>query len=114
VLKIDTGSGDVTASSLRSTDVNIDTGSGGVELDLLSDLASLYVDTGSGDVTVRIPATFGASVDIETSSGGFDLEDVVVKATRLEEDHVVGAIGDGKGRVKIETGSGGVRIVRTR
>ena len=113
VLKIDTGSGDVTASSIRSTDVNIDTGSGGVQLDLLSDLASLYVDTGSGDVTVRIPAAFGATLDIETSSGGIDLQDVVVKATRLEEDHVVGEIGDGKGRVKIETGSGGVRIVRT-
>lgn len=114
VLKIDTGSGDVTASSLKSTDVNIDTGSGGVQLDLASDLASLYVDTGSGDVTVRIPGTFGAAVDIETSSGGIDLQDVVLKATRLEEDHVVGEIGDGKGRVKIETGSGGVRLIRTR
>ena len=114
VLKIDTGSGAVTASSIRSKDVNIDTGSGGVQLDLLSDLASLYVDTGSGDVTVRIPAAFGAMVDIETSSGDIDLQDVVMKTTRLEEDHVVGEIGDGKGRVKIETGSGGVRIVRTR
>jgi len=114
VLKIDTGSGDVTASSVRATDVNIDTGSGGVQLDLLSDLQSLNVDTGSGDVTVRIPAVFGATVDIETSNGGIDLQDVALKATRLEEDHVVGEIGDGKGRVKIETGSGGVRLIRSR
>lgn len=114
VLKIDTGSGDVTASSLKSTDVNIDTGSGGVQLDLVSDVQSLYVDTGSGEVTVRIPASFGATVDIETSNGGIDLQDVALKATRLEEDHVVGEIGDGKGRVKIETGSGGVRLIRSR
>lgn len=113
-LKIDTGSGRVTASSVRSTGVNIDTGWGGVQLDLLSDLQSLYVDTGSGDVTIRIPAAFGAMVDIETSSGDIDLEDVAVTATRLEADHVTGRIGDGKGRVKIETGSGGVRLVRTR
>jgi len=39
---------------------------------------------------------------------------VALKATRLEEDHVVGEIGDGKGRVKIETGSGGVRLIRSR
>lgn len=114
VLKIDTGSGAVTTSAVRARDVRIDTGSGGVHLDLASDLESLSVDTGSGDVTVDLPADFGATVDIETSSGEIDLRDVTVRTTRLEEDHLTGQIGDGKGRMKIETGSGGVRLERAR
>jgi lia operon protein LiaG len=113
-LKIDTGSGDVTASGVRARDVSIDTGSGGVRLDLLTDIASLYVDTGSGDVTITVPPTLGARVDIETGSGGIELEGVSIKTTRLEKDHIVGEIGDGKGRVRIETGSGGVRLIRSR
>lgn len=114
VLKIDTGSGDVTASSVRASDVRIDTGSGNVRLDLLADLQSLDVDTGSGDVTINVPADLGAAVDIGTGSGDIDLQNVTVRTTRLEEDRLTGEIGDGKGRIRIETGSGGVRLVRTR
>jgi lia operon protein LiaG len=114
VLKVDTGSGEVTTSGVRANDVRIDTGSGSVRLDLLSDLESLSVDTGSGDVTVNLPVDFDAAVDIETSSGEIDLQNVTVRTTRLEEDHLTGQIGDGKGRMKIETGSGDVRLVRSR
>lgn len=112
-LNIDTGSGDVTTSQVRADDVTIDTGSGNVRLDLVSDLRSLYVDTGSGDVTVNVPPDLGATVDIDTGSGDIDLQNVTVRTTRLEKDHLTGEIGDGKGRMKIETGSGGVRLVRS-
>src|SRR6266516_3746642 len=112
VLKVATGSGNVTASGLKAPDANIDTGSGNVRLELLADAESLYVDTGSGDVTIEVPPQFGAHVDIETGSGGIELRGVSIRTTRLERDHVVGEIGDGKGRVKIETGSGGVTLQR--
>src|ERR1041385_5428933 len=114
VLMIDTGSGEVTASSVRANDVKIDTGSGNVRLDLLADLRALDVDTGSGDVTINVPADLGAEVDIETGSGDIDLQNVTVRTTRLERDHLTGEIGDGKGRIRIETGSGGVRLVRAK
>jgi hypothetical protein len=52
-------------------------------------------------------------VDIETGSGGIDLGGVPVTVTRMENDHLTGKIGDGRGRMKIETGSGGVRLVRS-
>jgi len=109
---VDTGSGNVTASAVKSPDANIDTGSGDVRLELLADTESLYVDTGSGDVTIEVPPQFGAHVDIETGSGGIELRGVSIRTTRLERDHIVGEIGDGKGRVKIETGSGGVTLQR--
>ena len=112
VLKVDTGSGNVTASGVKSPDANIDTGSGNVRLELLADIESLYVDTGSGDVTLTLPPQFGAHVDIETGSGGIELRGVSIQTTRLERDHLVGDIGDGKGRMKIETGSGGITLQR--
>ncbi|HKC83064.1 MAG TPA: DUF4097 family beta strand repeat-containing protein [bacterium] len=113
-LKFDTGSGDVTASSVRAGNVKIDTGSGNVRLDLLTDLETLDVDTGSGDVTINVPPDLGAELDIETGSGDIDLQNVTVRTTRLERDHLTGAIGDGKGRIRIETGSGGVHLVRAK
>ena len=113
-LLVDTGSGEVTASSVRANDVKIDTGSGNVRLDLLADVRALDVDTGSGGVTINVPADLGAEVDIETGSGDIDLQNVTVRTTRLERDHLTGEIGDGKGRIRIETGSGGVRLVRTK
>jgi len=30
----------------------------------------------------------------------------------LEQDHITGTIGDGRGRLSIETGSGNVRLVK--
>jgi lia operon protein LiaG len=113
VLNVDTGSGDVVASGITSRDVTIDTGSGGVRLGLLTDIESLNVDTGSGDVTIDVPADFGARVDIETGSGGIELRGVQVRTTRLESDHLTGEIGDGRGQLKVSTGSGGITLQRS-
>src|SRR5712692_4911494 len=112
-LKVDTGSGDVEVSGVKARDISLDTGSGEVKLGLLTRFESLGVDTGSGGVTITVPADFGAEVDIETGSGGIDLGGVPVMVTRLESDHIIGKIGDGRGRMKIETGSGGVRLVKS-
>jgi len=112
-LKVDTGSGDVEVSEVKARDISLDTGSGSVRLGLLTRFESLNVDTGSGEVTIGVPADFGAEVDIETGSGGIDMGGVPVTVTRLESDHIIGRIGDGRGRMKVETGSGGVRLVKS-
>jgi len=113
VLKVDTGSGEVALTAVRSPDVNLDTGSGDVRLDLLTDVESLYVETGSGNVTLTVPAALGALVDIDTGSGDIDFAGVTLRVRRLEKDHITGEIGDGRGTVKIETGSEDVRLQRS-
>ena len=112
-LKVDTGSGNVEVSGVKARAIGLDTGSGDVKLGLLTRFESLDVDTGSGEVTIAVPADFGAEVDIETGSGGIDLGGVPVTVTRMESDHIIGKIGDGRGHMKIETGSGGVRLVKS-
>ena len=80
-------------------------------VELLSNVEQLKVDAGSGGVTVRLPASTGAEIDVETGSGGIDT-DFAVQLTRFERSHMIGKIGDGRGRIRIESGSGHVRLLK--
>lgn len=108
-LEIDTGSGRIEAARVNATSVRLDTGSGSVDLELLRDVDNIEIDTGSGSVTLTVPADFGSRVEIDTGSGGIEV-DLPVTMRRWDRDHVTGTIGDGQGRLVIDTGSGSVRI----
>lgn len=110
-LRVDTGSGSIELDEVSSADIVLDTGSGSVDLYLLSDVDRLDVDTGSGSVTIRAPENLGAEVTIETGSGGIDL-DFALQVRSVRRDHVTGTLGDGRGRIRIDTGSGGIRLLR--
>lgn len=111
MLKIDVGSGGMSLDRVSATRVTVDAGSGRTELGFLQPVEDLAVDAGSGGVTIRLPVTQGAEVDIVTGSGGIDT-DFAVQTTRLSRDRLHGQIGDGKARIKIESGSGGVRLLK--
>jgi lia operon protein LiaG len=108
-INIDTGSGGIRLQRSAGRDVRLDTGSGSVDADLTSTVDRLVIDTGSGGVTVRLPADLGATLDVETGSGGIDV-DFPVMVTRRARDELRGEIGDGRGSIKIDTGSGSIRI----
>jgi len=111
MLKVDVGSGGVLLERLASPRVSVDAGSGHTDLSFTQPVEDLGVDAGSGGVTLRLPAAQGADVDIETGSGGID-SDFAVQTTKLSRDHLRGQIGDGRGRIKIESGSGSVRLIK--
>ena len=108
---VDTGSGSVALEGIASPTVLVDTGSGSVDIELLTDVGQLDIDTGSGAVTVRAPASLGAMVEIDTGSGGIDL-DFPLEVTSVRRDRVQGRLGDGDGNIRIDTGSGSIRILR--
>ena len=110
-INVDTGSGEIMLSGIASPEIKLDTGSGSVEVDFTTDVDMLAIDTGSGSVTLYVPENVGASLDIESSSGGVE-SDIPLEVTRWGSDHVTGKIGDGKGRIAVDTGSGRVRIVK--
>ena len=110
-LRIETGSGDIQVGALSAPQVSLETGSGAVTADLNGELWNLSVQTGSGDITLKVPPTIGAEVDIETSSGDIET-DFEVAVTRHARDHLTGRIGDGSGKIDIETGSGGIKLVK--
>jgi hypothetical protein len=109
-LRVDTGSGEIRATGVRSDDVEFDTGSGDIEVELLEDIERFAVDTGSGRVTVRVPEGLGAEVELDTGSGRIDVG-LPMELSTAQRDHVRGRIGDGGGRLTVDTGSGSIRIV---
>lgn len=111
-LVADVGSGGIHLRRTKASRVKLDTGSGGTELELLAPVDEITIDGGSGGVTVRVPASIGADIDIETGSGDIQT-DFAVQTTRVERDHLRGRIGDGHARIRIESGSGGVRLLKS-
>jgi lia operon protein LiaG len=109
-LNADTGSGEVTLGRVRARRIALDTGSGDVHVDVAGDTRDIVVDSGSGSVTLRVPPDFGAEFDIETSSGPIEV-DVKHESFEIGRDRVRGRIGDGHGRIRVDSGSGGVRIL---
>ena len=110
-ISLDTGSGDMTLSGVSSPSITLDSGSGAVDLELTSDVERLSVDAGSGNITIRAPTALGARVEIETGSGDFD-SDFELAITRRGDDSISGTIGDGRGMITVETGSGDVRLLK--
>jgi DUF4097 and DUF4098 domain-containing protein YvlB len=108
---VETGSGDIEVTGLVAPQVALETGSGAVSADVQGEVWNVNVQTGSGDVTLKLPATLGAEVDIETSSGDIET-DFSVSVTRHARDHLTGRIGDGRGKIAIETGSGGIKLFK--
>jgi lia operon protein LiaG len=111
-IELDTGSGSVRLAQVQSNRITLDSGSGSVELDLRADVESLRIDSGSGGITLGIPESLGAAIRIDTGSGGIDT-DIPVQVRKTERNFLSGTIGDGKGEIVIETGSGGVRLRRS-
>lgn len=111
ILDVDSGSGSVRLSAVRSRDVRLDSGSGTVDFGLLARIERLIVDSGSGRITIRVPEDFGAEIEVESGSGGIDMG-IPVEVRRWSRDRLSGKIGDGRGQIRIDSGSGAVRLIR--
>jgi len=111
-LRLDLGSGRTRLSRVRAEEIDLDSGSGSVELSLDSDVRSIVIDAGSGSVTLGVPESLGAELDVDTGSGGVE-SDVPITVRRRSRTHLTGTIGDGSGRIRIDSGSGTVRIKRS-
>jgi hypothetical protein len=110
-LVVRTGSGGVRLTRSAARDVQLNTGSGGVRAELLDEVDSLLVRTGSGGVELLLAPTLDAQVRIRTGSGRINM-DFPVLVTTHDRRALRGVIGEGRGSIDVNTGSGGVRIRR--
>lgn len=69
VVSAETGSGDVTASSLAASDTTLRTGSGDVDLRYTTAPSMVDLRTGSGNVDLSVPTGESYAVDVTTGSG---------------------------------------------
>ncbi|MDQ6633744.1 MAG: DUF4097 domain-containing protein, partial [Gemmatimonadota bacterium] len=70
----DVGSGGVRLAGVKTQKLHLETGSGGSDVELLAPVDDVQIEAGSGGVTLRLPSSLGATVDIETGSGGIDTD----------------------------------------
>lgn len=108
-LEVDTGSGGIRLSGVRATRLNLDTGSGSIQVELLSDVDRAIFDTGSGGVRLSVPEDLGAELEVDVGSGGISV-DLPMRIEKKERSYLRAVLGDGDGRIEIDTGSGSVRI----
>jgi hypothetical protein len=123
---LSTGSGDIRASMTMTTEVKAETGSGSIRLNGVQ--GALKAQTGSGDIEVQgqptspwklgtgsgsvTLSTGGAhfTLDASTGSGSVHSDPPLTTHGSLEKHHVEGEINGGGPIVRVETGSGDVRI----
>jgi hypothetical protein len=111
-VQVEVGSGGVQLSGVGAGDVDVESGSGSVRLGLTRNASRVRVETGSGGVTLGVPESFGAELAVDTGSGGIRV-DLPVTERSSRRGQLRGRLGDGRGSVRIDTGSGGVSIVRS-
>jgi lia operon protein LiaG len=108
-LEGDTGSGRIGLTDARVDDLILDTGSGGVSVALLAEPRNVEIDTGSGGVTMSVPGALNADLELDTSSGGVEV-DFPITIHEKRRNYLRATAGDGGGVIRIDTGSGGIRI----
>jgi DUF4097 and DUF4098 domain-containing protein YvlB len=122
----ETGSGDIYAEQTGTGDVKAHTGSGNMELRNLH--GGLRAGTGSGDIkaggapttdwklgtgsgNVELwPGSAGLTLDASTGSGSIHSDREMVTQGDLNRHHVTAKLNGGGPTVRIETGSGDIRI----
>lgn len=123
---VDTGSGNIYAEQIGDGEVKAETGSGSIELRNLH--GGLHAQTGSGSIKAAgTPAApwrlgtgsgsielwtgdAGMSIDAETGSGSIHTDREMTTQGAASRHHVTGKINGGGPLVKLETGSGSIRI----
>ena len=124
---LQTGSGDIRAEMHSAPDVKAETGSGSIRLRGVN--GGLYAETGSGDIDVegqpgtnwKLETGSGSitldtggrakfTLDATTGSGSIHSDPPISTHGSLERHHITGEINGGGPTVRVETGSGDVRI----
>ncbi len=124
--KVGTGSGNIDAEQIGAGDVKAETGSGSIELKNLH--GGLRAGTGSGNIKVDgTPAApwrihtgsgsvelwtgnAGLALDASTGSGNVHCDREIMSQGAIDRHHVKGNIGGGGPTVRVETGSGNIRV----
>jgi len=110
-VSIDVGSGSIHSGPIATDDLIVDTGSGSVRLELTRVPRRTTIESGSGGVTLTLPTGANAELDIDTGSGSIT-SDFPVTMDQIRRRELRGKIGNGGPLIRIETGSGSVRILK--
>jgi DUF4097 and DUF4098 domain-containing protein YvlB len=105
---VSTGSGSSNLNGVTGS-VRASSGSGRITVDGRQE-GDWKLNTGSGSVRVALPADAAFELDAESHSGGIDIDHPLTVEGRISKRHVVGQVRGGGPLLRIDTGSGGIRV----
>jgi DUF4097 and DUF4098 domain-containing protein YvlB len=125
--KSSSGSGSVYLSQTAPGDVSVSTGSGSIELtgivgSLKADAGSgrirvdgrqegdWEIDSGSGSIRVGLPEDAAFQLDAESNSGSIVVDHPLMVEGKISKRHIRGEVRGGGPLLKIDTGSGRIRV----
>ena len=107
--RFDLDDGDLYFDDFRPAGVGIRTEDGDVELSLLaSDEMDLQIRTGDGDVVVDLAKGISTAFSVDTRDGGIRVDLPGATNVSRRDNRVTGRLGEGAGRLDIESGDGRV------
>jgi lia operon protein LiaG len=109
LVRVRTGSGGIRMDRSAGRDVHLQTGSGSVTAELVGAVDTVRVRTGSGGVTLHLFEGLDATVGIRTGSGRIETDFPILVRTQARRE-LSGVIGEGRGTIQVNTGSGSVRL----
>jgi DUF4097 and DUF4098 domain-containing protein YvlB len=125
--KASTGSGSIYLSQTAPGDVSVSTGSGSTELTGIAGSLKAKagsgritvdgrqegdwkIDSGSGSIRVSLPDDAAFELDAESNSGGIVVDHPLTIQGKASKRHLRGEVRGGGPLLKIDTGSGGIRV----
>jgi hypothetical protein len=107
-LDAQTGSGNIQADSVGGV-VRAQTGSGSVEVKQIA-RADVDVQTGSGSVTLDLPPDAAYTLNAQTGSGSISTSQPLTVQGRVKRNQVTGTVRGGGNTINVRTGSGSIAI----
>lgn len=109
---LDTSGGAIRVARAENT-VHADTSGGAVEVGFYGPLkGASTLDTSGGSITVRVDDTAAFDLVADTSGGRVKCELPIVDRGDHENDHLEGKVNGGGPRLKLDTSSGDIRILK--
>jgi hypothetical protein len=107
-VKASTGSGTIELKGIAGS-LKANTGSGRIRVDGRQD-GDWKLGTGSGSISVRLPTDAAFNLDAESHSGGITIEHPLMVQGKISKRHIRGEVRGGGPLLKIDTGSGSVKV----
>jgi DUF4097 and DUF4098 domain-containing protein YvlB len=110
---VSTSYGRINCQQITAGDVTARSGSGNIDIacsQLTPAEIAAEVATSYGSIDFTAPPNFSGQVDLKTSYGSIRTDLAVTLTGEISKKHIQGRIGDGKGRLHLETSSGSITI----
>jgi len=112
-VELETSYGKVKCRNITSTDIKARSSFGDIDIACSPETSpevNANVVTSYGDIEFATPSGFAGQVDLETSFGSIRTDLSITVKGIINKDKIKGAVGEGNGKLRLETSFGSIKI----